>query len=159
VAEALVAIHAAGLVHRDLKPANVLVAPRGVVVIDFGIAASLDATTLTRSGVIGTPGWLAPEQLRGKKVTFATDSFAWGTLAMYTTTGRHPFGNPDQPPASYLYRIVHEPSDLDGLPPQLYGTVFSALARDPAKGLTPTPRSKPPQPCRLQRELPPMLSP
>ena len=131
VAEALVAIHSAGLVHRDLKPANVLVAPSGVVVIDFGIAAALDATTLTHSGVIGTPGWLAPEQIRGERVTFATDSFAWATLATYTTTGRHPFGNPDQAVAAYLYRIVHEPPDLDGLPPQLYGIVSAALARDP----------------------------
>jgi serine/threonine protein kinase len=132
VAEALVAIHEAGLVHRDLKPANVLVAPSGVVVIDFGIAAALDATTLTRSGVIGTPGWLSPEQVRGERVTFATDSFTWGTLAMYTTTGRHPFGGPDQGAAAYLYRIVHEPPDLDGLPPQLHQLVAAALSQDPA---------------------------
>jgi hypothetical protein len=108
------------------------VAPGGVVVIDFGIAVALDATTLTHSGVIGTPGWLAPEQVRGERVTFATDSFAWGTLAMYTTTGRHPFGSPDQGAAAYLYRIVHEPPDLEGLPPELYGIVSSALSRDPA---------------------------
>lgn len=132
VAEALVAIHDVGLIHRDLKPANVLVAPGGVVVIDFGIAAALNATTLTRSGVIGTPGWLAPEQIQGAKVTFATDSFAWGTLAVYTTTGRHPFGIPDQGAAAYLYRIVNEPPDLEGLPPQLYGIVFAALSKDPS---------------------------
>jgi serine/threonine protein kinase len=131
VAEALVAIHGAGLVHRDLKPANVLVAPSGVVVIDFGIAAALDATTLTRSGMIGTPGWLAPEQVRGERVTFATDSFAWGMLAMYTTTGRHPFGGPDQGAAAYLYRIANESPDLDGLPPELYGVVSATLSRDP----------------------------
>jgi serine/threonine protein kinase len=132
VAEALVAIHDAGLVHRDLKPANVMVAPSGVVVIDFGIAAALDATTLTRSGVIGTPGWLAPEQVRGERVTFATDSFAWGTLAIYTTTGRHPFGGPDQGAAAYLYRIANEPPDLEGLPPQLHDIVTAALSQDPA---------------------------
>ena len=131
VAEALVAIHGAGLVHRDLKPANVLVAPSGVVVIDFGISAALDATTLTHSGVISTPGWLAPEQVRGERVTFATDIFAWGTLAMYTTTGHHPFGSPDQGASAHLYRIVNEPPDLEGLPPQLRDIVAAALARDP----------------------------
>ncbi len=131
VAEALVAIHRAGLVHRDLKPANVLVAPGGAVVIDFGIAAALNATTLTHSGVIGTPGWLAPEQIRGQRVTPATDIFAWGALAMYITTGRHPFGSADDAPAVYLYRIVNEPANLEGLPPQLFGVVSAALSRDP----------------------------
>ena len=48
---------------------------------------------------------------------------------MYATTGRRPFGNPDQAAAAYLYRIVHEPPDLDGLPPQLYGIVSAALAQ------------------------------
>jgi hypothetical protein len=134
VAEALVAIHAVQLVHRDLKPANVLVARGGAVVIDFGVASALGATSLTVSGaVVGTPAWLAPEQVRGEPVTYATDSFAWGLLAMYTTTGRHPYGPPEQSPAAYMYRIVNEPPDLEGLPPELYCTVSAALVRDPAR--------------------------
>lgn len=132
VAEALAAIHSAWLIHRDLKPANVLVAHSGVVVIDFGIAAALDASTLTgTSHMIGTPAWLAPEQIRGQRVTPAADIFAWGTLAMYTTTGHHPFSGLDQAPAAVMYRIVNERPDLTGLPPEMRSIVTSALNPDP----------------------------
>jgi serine/threonine protein kinase len=136
IAEALVAIHEVGLVHRDLKPANVLVPPRGVAVIDFGIAAALDATL--SSAAIGTPAWLAPEQIEGRAVTPATDTFAWGCLAAYTATGRHPFGGNDQSPAAVMYRIVRGEPDLAGVPPELYGIVARALDRDPAKRPTDT---------------------
>ena len=84
VAEALQAIHAAGVVHRDLKPSNVLLAPDGPRVIDFGIARALEATALTRSGMmVGSPQFMAPEQILDQPVTPAIDVFALGSLAAY----------------------------------------------------------------------------
>ncbi len=89
VAEALQAIHAAGVVHRDLKPSNVLLAPDGPRVIDFGIARALEATSLTRSGMmVGSPQFMAPEQILDKPVTPAIDVFALGALAAYAVLGR-----------------------------------------------------------------------
>ena len=94
VAEALQAIHAAGVVHRDLKPANVVLGPDGPRVIDFGIARALEAATLTRAGTaVGTPGFMAPEQIQGLPVTPAIDVFALGALAAYAVLGRPPFGD------------------------------------------------------------------
>jgi serine/threonine protein kinase len=88
VAEALAAIHGAGIVHRDLKPSNVLLAPDGPRVIDFGIARAADATVLTRKGtLIGSPPFMAPEQVTGATVTPATDVFALGSLAVFAASG------------------------------------------------------------------------
>jgi serine/threonine protein kinase len=92
VAEALEAIHEAGLVHRDLKPANVLIAPDGPRVVDFGISVAVEATALTRTGmVVGTPGFMAPEQLVGKPVTPATDVFALGAMHRLSTVAQLPY--------------------------------------------------------------------
>ncbi|MBK3606003.1 serine/threonine protein kinase, partial [Streptomyces sp. MBT54] len=91
IAEALQAIHGAGVVHRDLKPANVLLAEDGPRVIDFGIARAADAAHLTGTGVrIGTAAYMAPEQAMGLPVTPAVDVFALGALAAYVAgvTGR-----------------------------------------------------------------------
>ena len=94
VAEALQAIHSAGVVHRDLKPSNVLLAPDGPRVIDFGIARAADATALTRTGMrVGSPQFMAPEQIAGHSATPATDIFGLGALAAYAALGRAPFGN------------------------------------------------------------------
>ena len=83
VAEALEAIHAAGVVHRDLKPSNVLLSPTGPKVIDFGIALQAGQTALTQTGVlVGSLNWLSPEQLRGGAASPASDVFAWGGLAL-----------------------------------------------------------------------------
>lgn len=132
LAEALAAIHAAGVVHRDLKPANVLLAHDGPRVIDFGIARAADATTLTRTGaVIGTPGFIAPEQLAHGRVAPPADVFALGGVLLYATTGRAPFGEGD--PAALLYRAANVDPDLSGVPPALAPTVAACLQRDPAQ--------------------------
>lgn len=131
VAEALQAIHAAGIVHRDLKPSNVLLAQDGPRVIDFGIARALEATALTRSGMMmGSPQFMAPEQILDKPVTPAIDVFALGSLAAYAVLGRAPFG--EGHPAAICYRMLHEPPDLQGCPPQLRTLIEPCLAKEAA---------------------------
>jgi hypothetical protein len=129
VAEALQAIHAAGVVHRDLKPSNVLLAPDGPRVIDFGIARALEATALTRSGMmVGSPQFMAPEQILGQPVTPAIDVFALGSLAAYAARGRPAFGEGHS--AAVSYRVLHEPPDLDGCPPQLRALIEPCLQKE-----------------------------
>ncbi len=131
VAEALQAIHAAGLVHRDLKPSNVLLAPDGPRVIDFGIARALEATSLTRTGMmVGSPQFMAPEQILGQPVTPAIDVFALGSLAAYAVLGRSPFGEGHT--AAVSYRVLHQPADLEGCPPQLRTLIERCLRKDAA---------------------------
>jgi hypothetical protein len=130
VAEALQAIHAAGVVHRDLKPSNVLLAADGPRVIDFGIARAT-ATALTRTGMrVGSPQYMAPEQVSGTAVTPAIDVFALGGLAAFAALGRPPFGADTE--AAVLYRVLHEPPDLAGCPEPVHGLVLRCLARRPA---------------------------
>jgi hypothetical protein len=132
VAEGLGAVHAAGLVHRDLKPANVLLAADGPRVIDFGIAHAADATALTGTGaVLGTPAFMAPEQVAGRPVSPATDVFALGHLVAYAATGHSAFG--DGHFSSLVYRIVQEQPDLSGCPDSLREFVGQCLAKDPAE--------------------------
>ncbi|WP_405870319.1 serine/threonine protein kinase [Streptomyces zaomyceticus] len=135
-AEALQAVHAAGVVHRDLKPANVLVAEDGPRVIDFGIARAADATGLTGTGLrIGTAAYMAPEQALGLPVTSATDVFALGALAAYVAGGVLPFGT--GPESAALYRVVHEPADLSRVPGELRALVGWCLAKRPEDRPTP----------------------
>lgn len=136
---ALQAIHGAGLVHRDLKPSNVLVTIDGPRVIDFGIARALDtavqsADGLTKPGaLVGSPGFMAPEQVRGERVTFASDVFCLGAVLAYTATGRLPFGTADGGIHSLLFRIAEEEADLTGIPEPWQGLVAACLAKDPAQ--------------------------
>ncbi|MFI5532727.1 serine/threonine-protein kinase [Kitasatospora sp. NPDC051853] len=128
IAEALQAIHQVEVVHRDLKPANVLMAVDGPRVIDFGIAKAAHATVLTDSGsTIGSPPYMAPEQVRGQPVTPATDVFALGALLAYVSGGALPFG--DGPDTAVLYRVVHEPPALAGVPDALRELVAACLAK------------------------------
>lgn len=136
IAEALQAIHGAGVVHRDLKPANVLIAEDGPRVIDFGIARAADATGLTATGLrIGTAAYMAPEQAMGLPVTPAADVFALGALAVYVAGGAPPFGT--GPESATLYRVVHEPPDLSQVPADLRDLFEGCLAKQP--GLRPAP--------------------
>jgi hypothetical protein len=136
LAEALTAIHAAGLVHRDLKPSNVLLAADGPRVIDFGIAKALESVTLTATGMlVGTPGFLSPEQIEGRPLTPASDVFALGAVLVYAATGTGPFGSGDA--AALMYRAVHSKPDIAAVPPELRALVARCLDADP--GARPTP--------------------
>jgi len=129
-AEGIDNVHTAGLVHRDLKPANVLLAEDGPRVIDFGIAHAANSSTLTGKGnAVGTPGYMAPEQIRGK-VTEATDVFGLGQLAVYAATGHPAFG--EGTAETLFYRILNEPPDLDDCPAELRPAAERCLAKDPA---------------------------
>ncbi|WP_116247157.1 serine/threonine-protein kinase [Nocardiopsis sp. FIRDI 009] len=127
-ATALAAIHAAGVVHRDLKPENIMLAPDGPRVIDFGIAKAVESTSVTASGVIGTIGYMAPEQLEGARLTSAVDIFAWGSVMVYAATGREAFPGPTQ--AARIARILSAEPELGTLPGALRDIVRTCLDKD-----------------------------
>ncbi|MEU6797338.1 protein kinase [Nonomuraea wenchangensis] len=129
-ATALAAIHAAGIVHRDFKPGNVLLGPDGPRVVDFGIARAEGSATLT-SGIIGTPAYLAPEQINGTPASAASDVFAWAASMVYAGTGVSPFGADTVP--AVLHRVLHAEPDLSALPGRLRELLAACLSKEPGR--------------------------
>ena len=133
LAESLVAIHAEDVVHRDLKPANVMCTESGPKVIDFGIATAMDALPMTQVGmVIGSPGWITPEQLLTGEATPASDVFAWGCLVAYAASGVQPYGTGQI--QTVFWRVLNQPPyvDRDRVSPVLCELVDAAVAYEPA---------------------------
>ena len=132
LAEGLTAIHACGLIHRDLKPGNIILGPDGPRIIDFGIARTANASSLTTvNALIGTYGYMAPEQLGRKEVTFRSDLFALGGVLVFAATGHGPF-DADELPA-VIGRILSEPPDLEPLTGPLRDILDACLDKDPAR--------------------------
>lgn len=146
LAEALAAVHGLGLVHRDVKPSNVLLTVDGPLLIDFGIARATDGTaSLTSTGVsIGSPGYMAPEQILSKGVAGPADVFSLGAVLAYAATGAPPF--PGDSSASLLYKVVHEQPELGSLDGELREIVETCLAKSPQER---------PAPGELARRLAP----
>ncbi|MFF8575779.1 protein kinase [Streptomyces sp. NPDC015408] len=127
---ALESIHTAGIVHRDLKPSNVLLADDGPRLIDFGVSAITDETRLTRTGVVvGTPGYIAPEQLQGGESGPPSDVFLLACTLMYAATGAAPFEGAG--PLGVMYRVVHDEPDLSRVPDQIASLIRPCLHKDP----------------------------
>ncbi|MHA4777774.1 serine/threonine-protein kinase [Streptomyces sp. MSC1_001] len=130
LAHALEGVHRAGLVHRDVKPSNVLLSFSGPLLIDFGIARSADETALTGTGlVVGSPGFMSPEQAEGRPVGPAADVFSLGAVLAFAATGRGPFGGGSV--AELLYRLVHHEPDLAGVEGVFAELVRRCLAKRP----------------------------
>jgi eukaryotic-like serine/threonine-protein kinase len=133
----LEAAHEAGVIHRDLKPSNVLIGERGAVkLIDFGLATTLVGDNLTATGaILGTPHYMAPEQVRGKPVDARSDIYALGALAYHLVTGRPPFAGENAIAIGFAH-ISETPESPRVLrkdcPPKLEVAILTALAKNPA---------------------------
>ena len=130
LAEGLSAIHAAGVVHRDLKPSNVLLADDGPRLIDFGISRSMETSALTQTGtVVGSPGFMSPEQTQGRDVGPPSDIFSLGAVLTFAATGEGPFGQGST--VALLYRVVTSQPNTAGLPGGVRLLAEHCLAKDP----------------------------
>ncbi|MEU8404408.1 protein kinase [Nonomuraea sp. NPDC048892] len=129
-ATALDAIHQAGVVHGDLTPSNVLLGPDGARVVDFGIAGALGSGMKATSNIVGTPAYMAPEQLAGKAVGAAADVFSWGSVLVFAATGVPPFGDDSLP--AVINRILREDPQLGEVSGPLREIVAACLAKDPS---------------------------
>ncbi|MGJ6966879.1 bifunctional serine/threonine-protein kinase/glutamate ABC transporter substrate-binding protein [Streptosporangium sp. G11] len=127
-ATALTAIHHAGIAHRDFKPDNVMIATDGPRVVDFGIAKIIDESGTITTRAVGTPAYMAPEQIAGERVGFPADVFAWGSTIVFTATGRAPFGSDTI--VATLNRVINHEADLGGLPEGLREIVAACLNKD-----------------------------
>lgn len=135
LAEALTAIHAAGVVHRDLKPGNVLMSAQGPRVIDFGISKDL-AFGDEEPVPLGSVGYAAPEQVTlDHPVGQPCDVFALGAVLAFAASARPPFG--DVSPEAYAYRVLHEEPDLGAVPDSMRQTVAACMSKNPAHRPTP----------------------
>ncbi|MFD9036454.1 PQQ-binding-like beta-propeller repeat protein [Streptomyces sp. NPDC059567] len=137
IARALADLHTAGVLHRDLKPGNVMLSVDGPRLIDFGIARSNGATTMTATGMmVGTPSFMSPEHVAGARhVTGASDVFCLGSLLCYAATGEDPFG--DGPMAAVLYRVSQAEADLSRVPEELREVIAGCLRLAPAERPSP----------------------
>ncbi|MEU9016283.1 protein kinase [Actinomadura sp. NPDC048394] len=130
-ATALSAIHQAKIIHRDFKPHNVLIGPDGPRVIDFGVARAISGSTTLTSRVIGTPSYMAPEQISGDDVGTPADVFCWAATLVFAATGEPPFGQDTIP--AVINRILHEEPDLGDMSGPLRDLVADCLEKDPAR--------------------------
>ncbi len=136
LAEALIAVHSAGLVHRDLKPSNVLLSAEGPRVIDFGIVRATDGYELTLSGVLlGSPRYMCPEHATGDPMGPAGDVFCLGSVLAYAATGKSPFDGSSA--ATLLYQVVHGTPDLTRVQEPLDTIIGLCLEKSP--GARPSP--------------------
>ena len=136
-AAALDAAHEAGIVHRDVKPGNLLLDSRGEVrVADFGVASAVGLDSMTMTGtVLGTAGYLSPEQAKGERATPASDRYALGVVAFELLTGERPYAadSPTAEAASHVHAPIPSLSDRSDLPHELDPVLQRALAKEPAE--------------------------
>jgi serine/threonine protein kinase len=140
IADALTTAHTQGIIHRDLKPGNVMETPKGIKLLDFGLAkyvltdlfADAEKSLTLPGAVLGTPAYMTPEQLEGHECDARTDIFALGLVLFEMATGSRAFGGSSQ--AQLISQIMHgEPVFEKVAPPALRRLIERCLAKDPAK--------------------------